>query len=195
MADKACPSCGANMRIATVGALQDKVLKCDFCGYQEDLPDSVTIQTSEEVSSGSGGKGGVVFRKKNVVIRRDDVQVQKGEFSKQYQKMFGEAGAGLSPYPPRQAIDEAMGALGEEATPEIKDALERAKEVFASAQGAVEDVPVAGAPAARPFAGARVAPETVTPTRSYALYALIGCLGIALIAGITTIVAVLLLKP
>ena len=191
MADKACPSCGANMKIATVGALQDKVLKCDFCGYQEDLPDSVTIQTSEETSSGPGGKGGVVYHKKNVVIRRDDVQVKKGGFSDDYQKMFGQAGAGLAPYPPQQAIDEAVGALGEDAEPEIKDALERAREVFASAQTAVGGE--IGVPP-QPFPGAPV-PEAAPKKRSYAVLALIGCLGIALIAAVTTIVAVLLLKP
>jgi Zn ribbon nucleic-acid-binding protein len=196
MADKECPSCGADMKIATFGAAQKKVLKCDFCGHQEDLPDSVTIQTSEEISSGSGVKGGVVYHKKNVVIRRDDVQVQKGQFSDHYQKMFGEAGAGLSPYPPQKAIDEAMDALGDEAEPEVKDALERAREVWASAQGAVDGMPGTGAPPPQTFPDAAAAiREAITPKRNYALYALIGCLGAALIIGLSVIVAVFLLKP
>jgi len=149
MADKTCPSCGADLVVATTGALQGKILKCEFCGYQEDLP--------------------------------DDVQVH-GHARK--------IGAGISPYPPGQAIDDAMDAVGEDAPPDIREALEKAQQAVASVQAAVEAAPWTPPAMPEPMPVVR---EVASRAHRIAVLAVVGCLGVALIAALTIIAAVFIL--
>lgn len=67
-----CPQCNAPLRPTTVGELEDKILLCEYCGCQIDVPDSSTV-AEETVSTRSDGKGGTVRTVTKRTVTRSDV--------------------------------------------------------------------------------------------------------------------------
>lgn len=65
-----CPQCTAPMRTDYVGALSDKVLRCDHCGTILDVPDESTVEQSTTTHEVGPGRVVTTTRKK-VVTRRD----------------------------------------------------------------------------------------------------------------------------
>jgi len=65
-----CPQCTAPMRADYIGALSDKVLRCDYCGTILDVPDESTVEQSTTTHEVGPGRIVTTTRKK-LVTRRD----------------------------------------------------------------------------------------------------------------------------
>jgi len=175
-ASKSCPSCGANLTVTTVGPLQDKILRCEFCNYQEDLPDSVTIQSSEVISPYPGAKGGAVVHRKNVVIRRDDAPAPLSSLG--HPPVYGQ-GADA-----RFDMESEM-AAEQEVPPEVGSALAEAQRAVASVGNRAAAAPQPPLPAAQPAAHPPEATSRAGGGRLLrgGVFLIVGCAAAAMFAG------------